>query len=154
MRFSKYGQTVLMMQAFILSVVAERDVTIDGVVIIYKDDLPVPNNYQEDLIRWKRRWSVRDISEQALKQCDSDAYPNLSVLLKNAGTVAVTSCKCKHSGSVLKRLTTYLWASKRQEKLSGLALMHINYDVEISVHRVMLIFVKKPRALEFQEHLF
>ena len=159
-RFNKYGQTVLMMQAFILSVVAERDVTIDGVVIIYKDDLPVPNNYQEDLIWWKRRWSVRDISErpqtiaQALKQCDSDAYPNLSVLLKNPGTVAVTSCKCKHSGSVLKRLTTYLWASKRQEKLSGLALMHINYDVEISVHRVMLIFVKKPRALEFQEHLF
>ena len=50
MRFNKYGQTVLMMQAFILSVVAERDVTIDGVVIIYKDDLPVPNNYQEDLI--------------------------------------------------------------------------------------------------------
>ena len=37
----------------------------------------------------------------------------------------------------------------RQERLSGLALMHINYDVEISVDRVMSIFVKKPRALEF-----
>ena len=159
-RFNKYGQTALMVQAFTLSVVHERDVTIDGVVVIYKDELPVPNNCQEDLIWWKRRWSVRDISErpqtvaQALKQCNNFACPNLSVLLKNAGTVAVTSCKCKHSGSVLKRLTTYLWASKRQEKLSGLALILINYNVEISVHRVMLIFVKKPRALEFQEHLF
>ena len=27
--------------------------------------------------------------------------------------------------------------------------MHINYDVEISVDRVMSIFAKKPRALEF-----
>ena len=49
-RFNKYGQTVLMMQAFTLSVVHERDVTIDGVVVIYKDELPVPNNCQEDLI--------------------------------------------------------------------------------------------------------
>ena len=36
----------------------------------------------------------------------------------------------------------------RQEQLSGLALMRINYDVEISVDRVMSIFVKKPRALD------
>ena len=37
----------------------------------------------------------------------------------------------------------------RQEHLSGLPLMHINYDVEISVDRVMSTFVKKPRALDF-----
>ena len=86
---------------------------------------------------------------QALKQCDSDAYPNISVLLKIAGTVAVTPCECDRSGNVLKRLNTYLRASMRQERLSGLALMHINYDSEISVDRVMSIFVKKPEALEF-----
>ena len=39
----------------------------------------------------------------------------------------------------------------RQEQLSGLALMRINYDVEISVDRVMSIFVKKPRALDFSD---
>ena len=75
-----------------------------------------------------------------MKQWDSDAYPNLSVLLKIAGTVAVTSCECELSGSVLKRLNTCLRASVRQERLSGLALMHINYDVEISVDRVISIF--------------
>ena len=143
-----------MMQALIPSVIPEREVTIDDIVDIYKDDLPAPNNCQEEFIRWKR-WSICDILErpqtvaQALKQCDRDAYPNLSVLLKTAGTVPVTSCECERSGSVLKRLNTYLRASMRQERLSGLALMHINYDVEISVDRVMSIFVKKPRALEF-----
>ena len=97
-----------MMEALIPSVLAERDVTIDDIVEIYKDDILAPNNCQEEFIRWKRRWSVHDISErsqtiaQALKQCDSDAYPNLSVLLKVAGTVTVTSCECEHSGSVLK----------------------------------------------------
>ena len=66
----------------------------------------------------------------------NDAYPNLSVLLKIAGTVPVTSCECERSGSILKRLNTYLRASMRYERLSGLALMQINYDLEISVDRV------------------
>ena len=35
--FDKYGKTVLMVLALILSVIAERDVTIDDIVEIYKD---------------------------------------------------------------------------------------------------------------------
>ena len=50
MRFDKYGKTVLMMQALIPSVIAERDVTTDDIVEIYKDDLPAPNNCQEEFI--------------------------------------------------------------------------------------------------------
>ena len=138
-------------QALIPSVTAERDVTIDDIVKIYKDELPAPNNCQEEFIQWKRRWSVRDISErmQTIWQGLTNAYPNLSVLLKIAGTAAVKSCERKRSGSVLKSLNTYLRASMRQEGLSGTVLMHINYDVEISVDRLMSIFVKKPRALEY-----
>ena len=34
----------------------------------------------------------------------------------------------------------------RQERLSGLALMHISYDLEISVDRVMPIFAKKAKS--------
>ena len=62
----------------------------------------------------ERRWNVCDILErpqtivQVLKQCDSDAYPNLSVLLKVVGTVAVTSCECERSGSVLKCLRRWI----------------------------------------------
>ena len=71
----------------------------------------------------KKIWSVRDISErpqtiaQALRQCDSDAYPNLSVLLKIIGTVAVTSSESIYA--------IYLRASMRQERLSRLALIKL-----------------------------
>ena len=154
-RLNKYGKTVLMVHVLIPSVIAEWNVTIDDIVEICKDDLPASNNCQEEYFRLKRSWSARGISErpltivQVLKHSDSDAYLNLSVHLKMAGTVAITSYECERSGSALRCLNTYLRASVRQERLSGIALMHINYDVEISVDRVMLIFVKKPRALKF-----
>ena len=73
----------------------------------------------------------------------------LSVLLKIAGTVAVTSCECERSGSVLKRLNTYLRTSMGQGRMSGLELIHINHGNNIDVTRVLQIFSKKPRALQF-----
>ena len=49
MCFDKYGKTVLMMQTLIPSVIGARDVTIDDIAEIHKDDLPVSNNCQEEL---------------------------------------------------------------------------------------------------------
>ena len=63
-RCDKYSKTVLMMQALIPSVIAERDVTTDDIAEICKDNLPAPDNCQEQSIQWKRRWSVSDISER------------------------------------------------------------------------------------------
>ena len=63
-RFDKYGKIVLMMEALIPSVIAERDVTTDDIAEIWKDNLPAPDNRQEQFIQWERRWSVRDISER------------------------------------------------------------------------------------------
>ena len=50
-RFDKYGKTVLIMQALIPLVIAERDATIDDVVETYKGNLPAPNNCQEEFIQ-------------------------------------------------------------------------------------------------------
>ena len=68
--------------------------------------------------------------------CDSDMYPNLSILLQIYGTITVTSCECERSRRVLKRLNTYLGASMGQERMSGLAFMHINQDVDIDEDEV------------------
>ena len=80
----------------------------------------------------------------------SDMYPNLHVLLRTFPTISVTSCECERLGSVLKRLHTYLRASIGQTRLSGLALLQVNYDANIDMDKVIDIFArKKERALEF-----
>ena len=86
---------------------------------------------------------------KTLKVCDMDLYPNIYLLLKIVGTVVVTSCKCERSRNVLKRSNTYLRASKDQSRLSALVLMNVNLDVDIDAKRVLKIFCKKDRALEF-----
>ena len=86
----------------------------------------------------------------SLKACDYGMYPNLHVLLRICATIPVTSCECEQLGSVLKCLHTYLRALMGQMLLRALALLHLNYDVNIDIEKVIDKFArKKERALEF-----
>ena len=151
-RFDKYGKTIHLMYGLIPSVTAEREVDIKEITEQYKDDLPVPDNTMEEFFKWKRRWSSVSKNDcpstiaAALKACDCDMYPNLHFLLR----VCTTIPECERSGSVLKRLNTYLRASLGQTRLSALAFLHINYDVNIDTDHVINVFAaKKEMALEF-----
>ena len=59
----------------------------------------------------------------------------------------VTSCECERSGSVLKRLNTYLRASMGQERLTSLAMIHINYDPKTDEEKVLEICWKKQHIV-------
>ena len=119
-RFDKYGSTVYLMYGLIPSVIVERGITIKDLIEQYQDDLPMPINAKEEFFRWKRRWESVSKNDRpstitsSLKACDHDMYPNLHVLLRICATILVTSCECERSGSVLKRLHTYLRASMEQ----------------------------------------
>ena len=54
-------------------------------------------HFNEKAVQWKRRQSASKVSSRpesiakALKKCEYEMYPNLSVILKNDSTRAVTS---------------------------------------------------------------
>ena len=72
-------------------------------------------------------------------------FPNIHHLLQIVCTIPVTSCECEHSVSVLRHLKTYLRSKVTQERLSGLALMHINYGIELDYEAI--IAHKHPRRM-------
>ena len=45
-----------------------------------------------------------------LKECDSNVYPNLSVLLTIAFTLPMTSCECECNAGVVRRLHDFMRA--------------------------------------------
>ena len=45
--------------------------------------------------------------------------------------------------SVLRRLKTYLWSTMGQDRLSGLALMHIQYGMELDLDEIVNLFARK-----------
>ena len=62
--------------------------------------------------------------------------------------VPVTTSECERTVSVLRRLKTYLRSTMRQDRLSSLALLHINYTMVIDVDEVIDMFARKhPRRM-------
>ena len=87
----------------------------------------------------------------AIKDCDIDSFPNISVLLQIACTIPVTSCECEQSASVLQQLNNYMRASMGKSCLSHLALLHIHYDAEVDLDKVVDCYAHlHPRRLELE----
>ena len=123
--FNKYGQSVLHMAGLVPSVIAKRDDISMTLLRYIRMTSPSPNHAEDEFIHARMM--------QTLQQCGIEMFPNLFVLLQIAGAFAVTSCDCGRSGSVLKRLNTYLCAFMGQERVSGLALTLILTRVLVSL---------------------
>ena len=144
----------LRLMGVVPSVIAiKHEVSIFEAAKFYKYDLPCPSKLDEEFRRCKNKCrteipSCRPNSmEKSLKVCDQDSFPNIYILLKIAATIPVTSSECERSGNVLKRLNTYLRASMGQERLTSLAMIHINYDQKTDEEKVLEIFCKKQHRV-------
>ena len=99
---------------------------------------------------------VPDRISTTLKVCKPMelSYPNLHCCLKILGTIPVTTCECERSISSLRRLKTYLRSTMGEERLNGLAAMHVHKDINMDLDMIIGDFaVKHKRRLKFQNIL-
>ena len=64
-------------------------------------------------------------------------HPNLNTIFKVLLTMPVSTASAEGSFSTLKRLKTYLRNTMSQERLTGLALMHIHRNINVDINRVI-----------------
>jgi len=96
-----------------------------------------------ELERWKFKW--RNISDKKYRIEDcipatKDLYPNLHKIFIILFTMPVSTATAERSFSTLKRLKTYLRSTMGSDRLTGLALMHINRHFEINISQVLKEF--------------
>ena len=89
-----------------------------------------------------------DCIQDALTLTNRDHFPQLHLLLRLVSTFPITSCETEHSVSTLRRLKTYLRSTMGQERLSGLALIHTHYNIDIDIDEVLARFMAMhPRRI-------
>ena len=81
-------------------------------------------------------------------------FPNICQLLRIVSTLTVTSCECERIISVLRRLKTYLRTTMAEERLTGLALMHVDYGMDRNLDEIIKILSRQhPRRMLLQDTL-
>ena len=142
-RFSAGAIVVSSLLGVIPSICCVKDVSLERAIERYSQDLPALELLPLELRRWKARYckispELRPSTPaEAIKNCDADLFPNLRVLLQIVCTIPATSCECERSASALRRSHNYMRAFMGKSRLSSLALLHIHYDAEIDLDKVV-----------------
>jgi hypothetical protein len=108
----------------------------------YLDDLPTADGLPMEVDNWTNKWrrfkgNLPDNPADCLSHAAPAFYPNIHCLLSIFCTLPVTTAECERSVSVLRRLKLYLRSSMGQERPSSLAILHINYSMEINLDAVV-----------------
>lgn len=122
----------------------------------YKDDMPNFRTIHAELELWETTWKngfqkvQYDNVAETLKNCNQLAFPNIFVALKILAVVPVTTCECERSVSALRRMKTWLRSTMSNERLNGLAMMHISDDITVDVEDVINSFARQhPTRMQF-----
>ena len=123
---------------------------------LYQADLPAPLSLQTELHCWKHKFmcsgpdQLPDNPIDALNKCDNRLFPNISTLLRILSTIPVTSCEAERTFSGLRRIKQFLRTTMTEDRLSGLALLHIHRNISIDLDDAVDRFARKhPRKLQF-----
>lgn len=80
--------------------------------------------------RWRTYWQVQNETPQtaaeSMAACNSIFYPNINNLLRILCVMPVTTAEAERSFSTLRRLKMWLRNTTSENRLTGLALLHIH----------------------------
>lgn len=100
---------------------------------------------------WKNKFTDLEKSGSAhslYKSCNEVFFPSIKIILQILLTFPVSVASAERSFSVLKKLKTWLRSNMTQERLCGLALMHMHRDVPIDINQVIDTFAKYKRRIK------
>nr|CAI5843535.1 unnamed protein product [Callosobruchus analis] len=91
--------------------------------------------------------SLPNSASETLPLCDPNIHPKIYELLKILCTLPVSVASAERSFSSLKRLKSWLRSTMGQERLVGLALLHIHRDIKPCPEAVLNRFANSNKRI-------
>ena len=141
------GIVVLMEKLFLTKDLLSDDEVknLSKTYLVSYDDLKAEQQLYKNKMH-NQKINIADATKYILDNNFHIAFSSKNGLFKILWTIPVNSCECERSFSALKRLKTYLRNSMREERLSGLAILNIEKDVEINMEQIVIDFIPKKQG--------
>ena len=107
-------------------------------------DMPSVRCFTSEYDRWWSKWQLDSTAgaqvcslSDAMPSADPNLFPNIRTVLPVSATRLSSIARNERCFSALTRLKTYLWSTMLQDRLCGLAMMHINHDIPVPVNMII-----------------
>ena len=125
----------------------------------WEEDLPTPTAMLAELKEWVAHWEKRPAQSHpvsllgCLQHADEDQFPNVKQLLCIGCTLPVGSADAERSFSAFRRIKTYLQSRMSQDRLLGLALMHVHHGLHVDTKEICQKYIQANRRRMFQSSI-
>ena len=98
---------------------------------------------QNEVSRWKARWETTNAAERpdtlddTIQEINPDLYPNMYTAVVILMVMSVSTAMAERSFGTMRRLKNYLRSITTTERMSGLALMHIQKDTVLDAECII-----------------
>ncbi|XP_064214539.1 52 kDa repressor of the inhibitor of the protein kinase isoform X1 [Tribolium castaneum] len=117
------------------------------------DNTPVSvvvNEYRLWMMKWQRSQDMPQSISDLILNCDIEMYPNIRKFLCIMATLPVSIATAERSFSTLRRIKSWLRAAMVEERLTGLALLHVHKNIPIEADEVITRFGRRrKRKIDF-----
>ncbi|XP_016658723.2 uncharacterized protein LOC107883372 [Acyrthosiphon pisum] len=101
-------------------------------------------NLKTEINLWKSKWiRIKDEGVDVItsaETCNEILYPTVKKLLFILSCLPVSVASAERSFSTLRRLKTWLRSTMGQNRLSGLALLHVHRSISINIDKIIDTF--------------
>ncbi|KAH8039542.1 hypothetical protein HPB51_007444 [Rhipicephalus microplus] len=128
---------------------------IDDAVQFYLDDIPSDNVIEAEFTLWVNKCCQIEKKNcpacalQALEMCNCDFFPNIHSLLSILATLLMSTAIPERTFFTLRRLKSYLQNHMNNDRLTGLALLSIHRELQLTPEQFLREFRKLPRRKNF-----
>ena len=89
---------------------------------------------------WTMQERKPETALEVLQSCNKTHFPNIHKVLQIVCVFPVTSCESERSFSSLHRLENYMRTTMSEDRLIGLMLMLVHWDVDIDLDKLVQTF--------------
>ena len=125
----------------------------------WEEDLPTPTAMLVELKEWVAHWEKRPPQSLpvgllgCLQHADEDQFPNVKQLLCIGCTQPVRSADAERFFSAFRRIKSYLQSRMSQDRLLGLALMHVHHGLHVDTKEICQKYIQANRRRMFQSSI-
>ena len=118
------------------------DSVVDELSTVFRADLPDLATWRPEIARWRMKFhdgfeNIPISLQQSLSYAHEDFYPNIRRIFIILLTLPVTGVCCERSFSSLRKLRTWERAAMGEERLCGLAMLHVHRDMNVSRENIL-----------------
>ena len=131
-----------------------NDTMFHDIFDFYKDDMPSPASFFQELNLWNRMWANvenRPISiVETLSNSNSCTlmYPNITKVLYLMLLTSVTCSSAERANSSLKYMKNRLRSTMGEDRFNSLLLLYVHKDIELDIDNIIDRFAtKNPRKM-------